>query len=485
MKNLFKSTLNNNLKVLGGFIALSLTMRFFSFFPTLISHDEGTSFVIARELFQGKIYFADLVDTKPIGIFLMLGLFIRYISSSIFMIRLFTALIIAFTSFTIYKISLHDQGEQKPAVAAGAIFIFLLSVFTQFGVFISPELFYTFFTALGFYIFLRTSRPGGFLLLGFLLGIGFILKYVALFDLAAWLLFYFITVLLKKEWKSARIAFFHCVLSCVGFLIPFAIVVLYYYRVGHLKELWFYTFGVTSRIPVERTWLQMLIYTGDFHLRFLPVLFFFYYALIKTKKETSGPVIANGLIITWCLMVLLAVIIPGKPFGHYFIQMMLPVSIVAGRFFRENLIKPRWMNKIIGFPVGTIILAVLITGNVCMQKHDYFDKPDIPKQVAEYLKPKLKPDDRVYTGNYQHVLYYLLEKDCPVKYVHRTLMCSVEHRSALQIDLPKEMNALMAMDFSYILMKGPFCYEPMNTYLQEYYLKIKEFPGEVLVYERK
>jgi 4-amino-4-deoxy-L-arabinose transferase-like glycosyltransferase len=485
MKNLSESKMNRNLPILGGFIALSLIMRFFSFFPTLISHDEGTYFVIARELFQGKIYFADLVDTKPIGIFLVLGLFIKYCSASIFMIRMFTALIIALTSFTIYKISLHDQGEQKPAIAAGVVFIFLLSVFTQFGVFINPELFYTLFTALGFYIFITTNRPGGFLLLGFLLGIGFIFKYVVLFDLTAWLLYYFMAALLQKERKTKQIAFFHCVFACLGFIIPFSIMVVYYYHVGHLKELWYYTFGVTSRIPVERTLLKTLIYIGDFHLRFLPVLFFFYYALIKTRKGSSPTFIANGLIITWCLMVLLAVVLPGKPFGHYFIQLMLPVSIVAGRYFRESLIKPGWLNKIIRFPVGAIILVVIIAGNVAMQKHDYFDKPDIPRQVADYLRPKLRPQDRIYTGNYQQVLYYLLKKDCPVKYVHRTLMCSPDHRNALQIDLPKEMNALMGMDFSYILMKGPYCYEPMNVYLQENYQVIREFPGGVRVYEKR
>jgi hypothetical protein len=143
------------------------------------------------------------------------------------------------------------------------------------------------------------------------------------------------------------------------------------------------------------------------------------------------------------------------------------------------------LNKIIRFPVGAIILVILIAGNVLMQKHDYFDKPDIPRQVAEYLRPKLLPQDRIYTGNYQQVLYYLLKKDCPVKYVHRTLMCSPEHRNALQIDLPKEMNALMGMDFSYILMKGPYCYEPMNVYLQKNYRVIREFPGGVKVYEKR
>jgi len=473
------------MKVLGGFIALSLIMRFFSFFPTLISHDEGTFLVIARELFQGKIYFVDLVDTKPIGIFFLLGLFIKYISSSVFMIRLFTAVTIAFTSFTLYKISLHDHGEQKPAIASGVIFIFLLSVFTHFGVFINPELFYTLFTAIAFYIFIRTEKRSGYLLLGFLLGMGFILKYVVLFDLAAWLMYVFFITLFKKEWGKTWKVFFNCVLACLGFLVPFAIVIIYYHHSGHLKELWFYTFGVTSRIPVERTLVKVLVYIGDFHLRFLPVLFFFYFALIKTKNNTRPPGIPNGLIITWCIMVLIAIILPGKPFGHYFIQIMLPVSIVAGRFFRYDLVKPLWMNKIVSHPTGTLILTVLIIGNIFMQKHDYFDKPDMPKQVAAYLEPLLKPEDRIFTGNYQAVLYYLLEKDCPVKYVHRSLLCDPEHRAALQVDLPMEMDSLIEMDLKYIMMDRPYCYEPMNIHIENNYQLIRTFPGNIQIYQKK
>lgn len=466
-------------------MTLSVIMRFFSFFPSVISHDEGTYFVIAREILQGKIYFADVVDTKPIGIFLILGLFIRFISSSIFMIRLFTALVVGLTAFAIYKISLYEQGEQKPAIAAGVIYIFLLSVFSYFGVFINPELFYSLTTALAFYLFIRMRNTGGFLLLGFLMGIGFILKYVVLFDLAAWLLFYFITTLLRKDRKEKWNVFFRCATACFGFMIPFVAVVIYYSQVGHLEEFWFYTFGVTSRIPVERTFLKTIIFIGDFHLRFLPVAFFFYYALFRTRGGQIKPLITHGLIITWCLMVLLAVVLPGKPFGHYFIQLMLPVSIVAGRFFSDKMSKPLWIKRIIGYPTGLVIIFLLISGNVLMQKHDYFDKPDYPEQVSEFLKPKLKPEDRIFTGNYHQVVYYLLDKDCPVKYVHRTLMCDMEHQSALKIDLPKEMNALMAMDFRFILMEKPYCHEPMNEHIRDNYILIKEIPGVVRIYERK
>jgi hypothetical protein len=252
-----------------------------------------------------------------------------------------------------------------------------------------------------------------------------------------------------------------------------------------LKEFLFYTFEVTSRIPVERTLWGTIVYIGDFHLRFLPVIFFFYYALIKSGRNNSSMLIPKGLIYTWCLMVLLAVIAPGKPFGHYFIQMMIPVCIIAGRFFRSDLEKPHWLNKLTAHPVGTMIVLGIIIGQVFMQKHDYYDKPDVPKQVAEYLKPMLKPEDRIYTGNYQQVLYFLLSRDCPVKYVHRTLMCDSEHQQALGVDLPKEMDALIKIDFEYILMEGPHCYEPMNKHVREHYQLNKDFGNRICLYKRK
>jgi hypothetical protein len=52
-------------------ILWSVILRFFSFFPAVISHDESTYLVIARGLLEGKTYFVDLIDTKPIGIFVL------------------------------------------------------------------------------------------------------------------------------------------------------------------------------------------------------------------------------------------------------------------------------------------------------------------------------------------------------------------------------------------------------------------------------
>jgi hypothetical protein len=55
------------------FCLLAVTLRFFSFFPSVIDHDESTYLEIARMLLSGKILYVDMVDIKPPGIFLILA----------------------------------------------------------------------------------------------------------------------------------------------------------------------------------------------------------------------------------------------------------------------------------------------------------------------------------------------------------------------------------------------------------------------------
>ncbi|HEX5625100.1 MAG TPA: hypothetical protein VFX48_03710, partial [Saprospiraceae bacterium] len=42
---------------------LAILLRFFSFFPSVIDHDESTYIVIAKALLEGQTYFKDVIDT--------------------------------------------------------------------------------------------------------------------------------------------------------------------------------------------------------------------------------------------------------------------------------------------------------------------------------------------------------------------------------------------------------------------------------------
>jgi len=478
-----RNIFSNDFFILAVMLIVALAMRFFSFFPVIISHDESTYLEIAREMLTGKIYFVDVTDTKPIGIFFILASIMKLFGKSVFVIRLITALVIGLTAFIIYHISRFAFKEHKPAMASGIIFIFFVSVFTFFGVTINPELYYILFTALGFYAFIRFRTPAGFFFTGILLGTGFMIKYMVVFDFAAFMLYYLICTLKNKNGKTFLNAFGNCVIAGAGFLIPFGIVLLFYLKIGHISEFIEYTFRVSGRYPVDRTIWGTITFIADFHLRFLPVIFFFYYVLFTTKSTDHQPI--NKLLITiWCLMVLTVVLLPGKPFGHYFIQMMLPVSIYAGRIFSNENKKPLWLNRLLIHPVGTVILIAFMSFNVIMQKHDYYRKSKDIEAVAGYLKTVMKPDETLFTGNYQQILYYLLNKNSPTKFVHRTLLCSEDHRYALQIDLAEEMNAIIQQNITYITMQGPFCYEPFNEYIRANYTKLKEFEGGVSVFRR-
>ena len=64
----------NYQKVLFVLVALSVLLRFFSFFPSVMDHDESTYLVIANEMLHHKTLYTDLIDIKPPGIFLLYAL---------------------------------------------------------------------------------------------------------------------------------------------------------------------------------------------------------------------------------------------------------------------------------------------------------------------------------------------------------------------------------------------------------------------------
>jgi 4-amino-4-deoxy-L-arabinose transferase-like glycosyltransferase len=113
---------------------LSLVMRFFSFFPSVMDHDESTYLVIADALREGKVYLRDVIDTKPIGIFTLFAAFQILFGKSIIVLRIITAIWIALTAWMLYlahrELIKDSPGYQhNPApVASGVIYVFIISI---------------------------------------------------------------------------------------------------------------------------------------------------------------------------------------------------------------------------------------------------------------------------------------------------------------------------------------------------------------------
>jgi 4-amino-4-deoxy-L-arabinose transferase-like glycosyltransferase len=475
--------LNRDYLALVFFCIAAILIRFQSFFPSVINHDESTYLVIAKELLKGEVLYLDTIDTKPIGIFLVMAFIQLIFGNSIFFVRLCTSLFIGLTSYVIYRIKLRSGAEKKTALAAGFIYIFMLSVYTFYGVSVNTEIFFNLFTISGLLLFLNRKNNINLFLAGIVLGFGFVIKYVVLFDLLAFLTFYFI--LSVRESKPAFLKIIlRLFIPVIGFIIPFGAVNLYYLLIGHYKEFFFHTVELSRNYPVQRDLMSILRFILDFHVRFLPVTFFFYYSLFDKSVKTENIRFEKMLVIIWVLFDLFAILYPGKSFGHYFIQLMLPFSFFAGNFFDSERKLPFILKKAISKPVGFILIIILIVIILFTQKKDYIDKPDYPREIAEFLSPRLNDGDVIYTGNYHHIIYFLLDRESPAKYVHRTLIRAGHHIKALQIDTDAEIERIIKSEPRFVINKGAVGYEKLQDYINGNYILLKTFNKDIYIYEK-
>ncbi len=434
-------------------------------------------------MLHGKILYVDTVDVKPVGIFLIMALIRLLSGNSVFMVRLFTSLVVAFTSYLIFRIKLNSGFSRKVAVTAGVFYIFMLSVFTFYGISVNTETYFNLFTAGGLFLILKKNNVSNFIIAGILLGCGFIIKYVVLFDLLAFMLFITIVNFRKGKFLNFKSILNTGVLA-VSFIIPFGIVNLYYYLIGHYDDFFFHAFKVTGNYPVQRDLMGTIIYILDFHLRFLPVIFFFYYCMFDRSLKSENIKSEKLLVIIWVIFDLSAILYPGKSFGHYFIQLMLPVSMFAANFLDPQRKMSVFPGRLLRRPVGTVIVIILVSVIIYTQKKDYIDKPDYPKQISKYLAARMDKNDNIYTGNYHHVIYFLLGKGSPAKYVHRTLILDPNHIKALDIDIDAEIERIIDAEPSYIIYKGTVCFRELHDFIDHNYELVKTYDTDIYIYKK-
>lgn len=465
---------------MAGFIALAIVLRFCSFFPSVINHDESTYLVIADTLTQGARYWIDYTDTKPVGIFTLLAVFQMLVGKSIFLFRLFAATTLAVSAFLLYLIQLQWQQKAQVGIASGIIYLIINSLYTFYGMSPNTETFFNLFILIGLYLILR--RRGGleYWLAGLSIGYAFLIKYVVLFDVFAFGIFLLIEALRQKQ--AWQIFLGRALLLSFGFLLPFGIFFTYYWSIGAEDTAWFYTAVVSGRYPKSPEWIHYIKFPGDFFLRFLPITIFFFHGL--WSKKTKPDLLLFGRI--WAGFSLFAVMAPGIAFGHYFIQFMLPFSFISAWIFgREKVDLPNWANRLFSPKVGYPILGLLLAVNLFFQYKDFLSKPDYPRLVAQYLSENLEEDGRIYTGNSSHIIYYLLDQKVPNQYVHPSLFWQEEHIEALEIDVEAEVAKIKASAPQFILLKRKWEDDRLEQWIAEQYTLVQTFDNDkIKIFER-
>lgn len=472
--------MKNHLQILAGLTGFAILLRILSFFPSVINHDESTYLVIAETLLNGYTYFVDYVDTKPIGIFLIIAGFLKIVGKSIFLFRFFVAIVLSLTAFGLYLIQKTLLQPERVALASAAIYLILNSLFTFYGVSPNTETFFNLFTIFGLFLILRKNGKGEYLLAGILLGIAFMIKYVVAFDILAFGIFLLREPFLRRETVSRFLG--NTFLLITGFVLIPLMILWYYKSIANLDTWWFHSFVVPGRYPKLHDWQDFLIFPLDFFLRFLPVSACFFWVLWRGKLSSDFRVLA----FLWSGLTLLSIMLPGNAYGHYFIQFMLPFSLVAGIAWGTSAEElPKWLRWIRHRRIMNKVLIVLVALNFVFQYSDYLRKPDYPRIISKYLKPRLNAEDRIYTGNADQILYFLLRKEVPNTYVHPSLFWEQKHLDAMEIDVIGEVNKIKSAKPKYVLFKDGYPDDRFDTWIENaYHLDTTFRDGRIALYER-
>ncbi len=312
------------------------------------------------------------------------------------------------------------------------------------------------------------------------MGIGFIIKYLVLFDFGAFMLFFFIMEMKEKENLRDVKIWLRYFLSGLAFLVPFALTNLYFWMGDHFKDFYYITYllpGKYGSSPSLTRYFTMLL---DLTAKFLPISFILFYVIFSKNKLWEKE--TKWFFILWIASVFIAMYVPGKEFSHYTIQLMLPLSLLAGLFFHPEFKTDKITRLIFSKKYGWYALGVVMLIIQIISFKNEVLKPDLEKEVATYISGKMERNDKVFVSNYQQVIYYLLGIDAPTKFVHSNLLFTNNYK-AFGIDANESIQQIINSNPRFVLVQR------QNTIVEKMikkdYKKIKTFGNnKVILYER-
>lgn len=486
------------------FFLCCLALRWGSFFISVINHDESTYIVIADELLRGETYLRDVIDTKPIGIFLIYAALIKLTGGSLLALRLAASGVVALGAWGLCFATRRATGNARAGGAAGLIYCFACSVFTYYGLSPNTEIFFNVLTiaavALAVAPRVRTYSAAPFWhwpAAGLLLGIAMLIKPFAAAEALAVGLF---AVWHYRQNVGKMLA---AGLALTGaFALPLFALWLSYRQAQLLEVFYFYTFTVSGAYPIELPWYLRLKYMGDYLLRYLPFVLLGLQAVIVAKRssmragsQVRGKEQEAMVTSTWFVYLLVqfltvttVVLLTGKRFGHYQVQLHPVIALFAACWWATRPPGKGWWRSSALRRWGGALLAVLFLGIGTAHFFRYRKKVDHPRIVADYLNTVLQPGETYFGINGWQIAYHLTDRPVPTPYVHSSLLYLDHHVRAFQIDEQAEAERILS-DASVQYLVGRTVDEeaqtPLTFHLLEAFRPYTTLEHDIMVWKRR
>ena len=456
------------------YLAVTVFVRWLTFFKTSIDHDESTYLIIADQWLGGHLPFVDFMDVKPIGIYILFAGALKLFGSSILAVRLAACLAIAGTALLVRQILRNLKQAEVVSAIGGLIYILCISLH-QWTWASNTELFFNFFTAAALAQFTSKDQRSGFFLAGFLLGLAFIIKYHVIFDFAA-----FGCAFLLSSRSATIVKIKGIFFSCLGCMLPFIVWIAIYFLMGYGDELKEVIINIPSRYSTSLSLLKRLSFFGEFYLVYLPVSALFFYTVYR-RSRTPGRNFVRWLVILWPTFVWLAILLTGKPYFHYYIQQILPLCIIASLglgAFLEYLERHQRLSKVV-----LALFVALFLAPPLLQYQALHTRQDVGLAASDYLNAHLQPGEDIFAAE-SHIVYFLCNRAPLTKYVHSSILSKPDLIEAFGLDRAHELGQIFSQEPRYCLARA-VSDDPLLARFLEEYVEVERYRDNVILWERR
>lgn len=411
-----------------GILALVLILRIPSFFEPYYYGDEMVYLTLGQGVRQGMTLYKDIHDNKPPLLYLTAAA-----AENLFWFKVILAFWSLVTVAFFYKLSTKlFQDNTKAQIVSTSVFAILTTIPLFEGNIVNSELFMIGFTIIALYMLLSESLGvKKVYFAGFLFGLGTLFKIPAAFDVPV-IVFYWFIVNDFKDWGKV---IKNTVVLALGFATPIVATFVYYFFKGALPDY------------IKAAFLQNVGYLssyrpGDvqkpFYIRNAPLLTRAAIVLAGSalvflfRKKISKKFI---LLTIWILFGLFAVTLSERPYPHYFIQVIAPISFLVGMLFAEKnfeqslVIIPLALSflvpvyyKFYYYQTAGYYLKFIEFASGHISKTQYFQTfgstVNRNYQIADFLVNSSLPNDKVFMWDPDSAVVYALSRRLPpIKYV--------------------------------------------------------------------
>lgn len=403
-----------------GILALVFILRVPSFFEPYYYGDEMIYLTMGQGIHQGVTLYKDIHDNKPPLLYLTAAA-----AGNLFWFKAILTLWMGLTIVAFWRFSqvLFAKNEKLQKIST-LIFALLTTLPLLEGLTANAELFTIGLSIVAFYILLsKKLNFKNLLFAGSLFGLATLFKVPAAFDLPVIVVFWLITKGLK-DWKAQ---FRNSLILGIGFLVPILLTFVWYFSQGALPEY------------IKAAFMQNVGYLGSlkpavdvpFWLRAMLVLIGSGILWISRSKLSKNFI----FVCLWLIFSLFAAALSQRPYPHYLVQSVAPISILLGMLFAQKSIEQVYtviplalalfvpvLYKYYHYPTGAYYARFFQFATKQITKEEYFSKftPNVNRnyKIADFLVKSTLPGQKVFMWDPDSPAVYALSRRLPpIKYV--------------------------------------------------------------------